>query len=70
MIESILGLGIVGMLIAAIVWWLPVILILRSDRSSGLEKLIWVLLIFFFSWFSWILYLILAPVGRHFQQTR
>lgn len=61
--EALLGLGGIGLLILAILWWLPVILILRSDKTSGVEKLIWVLLIIFFSWFSWIAYLIVAPVA-------
>ena len=62
--ESLLGLGLIGLLAAALVWWLPVILILRSDRTDGAEKLVWVLLFFFFSWFSWILYALLAPLSR------
>jgi hypothetical protein len=61
--ETLLGLGGIGLLILTILWWLPVILILRSDKTSGVEKLIWVLLIIFFSWFSWIAYLIVAPVA-------
>lgn len=64
MMESILGLGFIGLLLIAIIWWLPVILIIRSDKTDGGEKLVWILLIFFFSWFSWILYALLAPVGR------
>lgn len=62
--ETLLGLGLFGLLLAAFVWWLPVILILRSDRTGGAEKLVWVLLIFFFSWFSWLLYLLIAPVAE------
>ncbi|MGB5465365.1 MAG: hypothetical protein WBM84_04705 [Sedimenticolaceae bacterium] len=64
MIDSILGLGIGFILLLAIVWLLPVILILRSDKTNGAEKLVWVLLIFFFSCFSWLLYALLAPVGQ------
>jgi hypothetical protein len=60
--ETVLGLGAFGILLFAIVWWLPVILILRSNKTSGVEKLVWVLLIFFLSWFSWVLYLLVAPV--------
>jgi len=60
--EALLGLGVFGLLLVAIIWWLPVILILRSDKTGGIEKLVWVLLIFFFSWFSWLLYLLVAPV--------
>ena len=52
-----------GILLLAFIWWLPVILIVRSDKTTGVEKLVWVLLIFFFSWFSWLLYLLIAPVG-------
>ena len=63
MMESILGLGFIG-LAAIVLWLLPVILILGSDKTDGGEKLVWILLIFFFSWFSWILYALLAPVGR------
>lgn len=62
--QTLLGLGLFGLLTVAFIWWLPVILILRSDRTSGGEKLVWVLLIFFFSWFSWLAYLLLAPVGE------
>ena len=62
--EALLGLGVFGLLLVAIIWWLPVILILRSKKTSGIEKLVWVLLIFFFSWFSWLLYLLVAPVGE------
>lgn len=61
--QTLLGLGLFGMLLLAFVWWLPVILIVRSDKTTGVEKLVWVLLIFFFSWFSWLLYLLIAPVG-------
>lgn len=60
--QTLFGLGLFGLLLAAVIWWLPVILILRSKRTSGVEKLVWVLLIFFFSWFVWILYLLVAPV--------
>jgi len=64
MIEAILGLGFVTLLIIAIIWWLPIIFILTSDKTNGAEKFVWILLIFFFSWFSWILYALLAPIGK------
>jgi len=62
--QSLLGLGVAGLLLVAIIWLLPVALILRSNKTNGAEKLVWVLLIFFFSWFSWLLYLLIAPVGE------
>jgi uncharacterized protein with PQ loop repeat len=61
--ETVLGLGTFGILLVAIIWWLPVILILRSDTTSGVELLVSVLLIFLLTWFSWVLYLIVAPVA-------
>ena len=61
--QTLLGLGLFGVLLLAFIWWLPVILIVRSPKTTGIEKLVWVLLIFFFSWFSWLLYLLIAPVG-------
>ena len=62
--ESILGLGAGLIILFIIVWLMPLIFILRSKKTTGTEKLVWVLLILFFSWFSWILYLIIAPVGE------
>ena len=64
MLETILGLGIGSLLLVLIIWFLPLVLILRSDKTSGMEKVAWVLLLLFFSWFSWILYLLLAPLGE------
>ena len=64
MIEAILGMGFATLLIFAIIWWLPILLILTSDKTRGAEKLVWILLIFFFSWFSWILYALLAPISH------
>jgi hypothetical protein len=62
--QTLLGLGMFGLLLLAILYWLPVILILRSDKTNGAEKFVWILLIVFFSWFSWVLYLLIAPVGE------
>jgi hypothetical protein len=67
-LQTVLGLGIGALLLIAFIWWLPVILILGSNKTTGLEKLLWIILIFFFSWFSWILYLIIAPVEKREEQ--
>ena len=64
MLETFLGLGIGSLLLVLLIWFLPLALILRSDKTSGMEKIAWVLLLLFFSWFSWILYLLLAPLGE------
>ncbi len=62
--ETLLGLGVGLLVLLGIIWWLPVLLILRSRQTTGVEKLLWVILILFFSWFSWILYLLIAPVAK------
>ncbi len=44
------------------IWLLPLILIIRSERVGGREKLAWVLAVLFISWFAWIFFLLLAPL--------
>ena len=61
--EIFVGLG-VGTLVAAVfLWLLPIILIARSDKTTGMEKLVWILLILFFTWFAWIVYALVAPLN-------
>ncbi|MCB1735517.1 MAG: PLDc N-terminal domain-containing protein [Gammaproteobacteria bacterium] len=56
------------MLLALVAWLLPIILIARSDRTEGGEKLLWVLVTLFVSWFAWILYLLVAPIGEKLKK--
>ncbi|TQV89639.1 hypothetical protein FLL46_01790 [Aliikangiella coralliicola] len=49
-------------LLAVVIWLLPFILVLTSNRTSGSEKVAWLLGIVFISWFVWIFYLLLAPL--------
>lgn len=60
--------GGVMMLVAALVWLLPLILIARSDRTEGGEKLFWLLIVFFVSWFAWIVYLLVAPLSKKLEK--
>jgi hypothetical protein len=43
-------------------WFLPLIIILLDNKTSGNEKLAWILAVIFISWFAWIFYLLLAPL--------
>lgn len=61
--QTILGLGVGAMLLTLIIWFLPIVLILRSDKTGGAEKLFWLLAVIFVSWFAWIFYALLAPLG-------
>jgi len=51
-------------IIAAIgfVWLLPILIIISSSKTTGGEKLAWVLAVIFVSWFAWIFYMLLAPI--------
>lgn len=60
--EAILGLGAGALLLTAFIWVLPILLIAGSGKTSGQEKIVWILLIVFFSWFAWIFYMLLAPL--------
>ncbi len=55
--------GAGAMIVFMIIWLLPIFLILTSDRTSGAEKLFWLLAVLFVSWFAWIFYVLLAPIG-------
>lgn len=57
-----LGLALVVIFGCFFVWFLPILLILGSDKTSGGEKLAWILAIIFLSWFAWIFYFLLAPL--------
>lgn len=58
--------GFFFFIIFGIVWLIPLVAILISRRTSGGEKLAWVLAVIFVSWFAWIFYLLLAPLkDRH-----
>ena len=46
------------------IWLLPIIIIAASDKTTGAEKLAWILAIIFLSWFAWIFYFLLAPIKK------
>lgn len=56
---ALLLIGIIG-----IIWLLPFVSILLSSKTSGKEKLAWILAVLFVSWFAWIFYLLLAPISK------
>jgi len=60
LLETVAGAG----LLALVSWLLPIVLILRSDKTNGAEKLFWLLEVSFVSWFAWIFYALLAPLGE------
>jgi hypothetical protein len=65
LMSTILGLSVGALALTAFVWFLPILLILRSDKTTGAEKLVWILAVVFVSWFAWIVYALLAPLGGY-----
>ena len=54
-----------------LLWLLPIMMIADSDKTTGGEKLCWILAIIFLSWFAWVFYFLVAPVkpkpdARHY----
>lgn len=47
-----------------VIWLLPILIIAASDKTTGVEKLAWILAIVFLSWFAWIFYFLLAPIKQ------
>jgi NADH:ubiquinone oxidoreductase subunit 6 (subunit J) len=56
------GLGLIVLFGAVIIWLLPILIILNSDKTTGGEKVAWILAIICLSWFAWIFYFLLAPI--------
>jgi len=54
--------GFLLMLVFFLIWITPIILVAKSNRTHGNEKIAWILLIIFVSWLAWIFYLLLAPL--------
>ncbi|MCU0356673.1 MAG: PLDc N-terminal domain-containing protein [Cyclobacteriaceae bacterium] len=54
--------GLLVLSLVAFIWLLPLIVIITSGKTSGSEKLAWILAVIFISWFAFIFYLLLAPV--------
>lgn len=48
----------------AFIWLLPLLIIIGSRKTTGREKLAWILAVIFISWFAWIFYMLLAPIKK------
>ncbi len=52
--------------IVGLIWFVPLVVILSSKKTTGSEKLAWILAVLFISWFAFIFYLLLAPVKKKY----
>ena len=57
--------GFFALILFLVIWVAPIILVAKSHRTQGGEKLAWILLIIFVSWLAWIFYLLLAPLKQN-----
>lgn len=55
----------IALVIIGIFWLLPILIIAMSSKTSGMEKLAWLLAVIFISWFAWIFYWLLAPIKKN-----
>ena len=61
-----LGVEILGTVMVIAIWVLPIWIIATSDKTTGFEKIAWLLAMVCLSWFAWIFYFFLAPIKpRH-----
>lgn len=67
-----IGLALAIMCGSFFIWLLPILIIASSDKTTGGEKLAWILAIIFLSWFAWIFYFLLAPLHErpHYRRYR
>ncbi|PKG99724.1 hypothetical protein CXF95_11010 [Paraglaciecola sp. MB-3u-78] len=61
--------GLFIVLLFFLIWLVPIILVAKSNRTQGGEKVAWVLLIIFVSWLAWIFYLLLAPLKQNTENS-
>jgi hypothetical protein len=58
-VSALMLLGLIGFF-----WLLPILVIMSSNKTTGSEKTAWILAVIFISWFSWIFYMLLAPIKK------
>ncbi|MDO6508747.1 hypothetical protein Q4506_17190 [Colwellia sp. 4_MG-2023] len=53
--------GIILVLVIGLFWLIPLVMLLKSKRTSGGTKALWVLAYVFVAWFAWLAYILLVP---------
>lgn len=61
------GVALVGGAVVLAIWILPIWIIATSDKTTGFEKIAWLLAMFCLSWFAWVFYFFLAPIKQREQ---
>jgi succinate-acetate transporter protein len=50
--------------IYALIWLAPLLIIAKSSKTTGTEKLAWIIAMLFVSWGAFVFYLLLAPLKK------
>jgi succinate-acetate transporter protein len=50
--------------IYALIWLAPLLIISKSSKTTGTEKLAWIIAMLFVSWGAFVFYLLLAPLKK------
>jgi len=53
--------GVIVFFAIALFWIIPIIMLVKSKRTSGSTKVLWLLAVIFISWFAWLGYILLVP---------
>lgn len=62
--EDANGFLLLLLVLMSFIWLLPLLIILSSSKTTGGEKIAWILAMIFISWFAFIFYLLLAPIKK------
>ncbi|GLP94739.1 hypothetical protein [Paraferrimonas sedimenticola] len=57
------NIGLLTLVVALLIYLTPIVIIARSDKTQGTEKIIWLFAVVFVSWFACLLYWLVAPVS-------
>lgn len=56
--------GVILFFVVGLFWLIPVVMLIKSKRTSGGTKALWILAVVFISWFAWLAYLLLVPKAK------
>lgn len=65
-----MGVGIVMGVLCLAIWLVPFWIIATSDKTTGFEKIAWLLAMICLSWFAWVFYFFLAPIKPRRRYSR
>ncbi|MFM8995933.1 MAG: hypothetical protein ACKOI1_06750 [Bacteroidota bacterium] len=62
--ETNLIVSLIFVAIYALIWLAPLLIISKSSKTSGSEKIAWIIAMLFVSWGAFVFYLLLAPLKK------